>query len=81
MKLYNKKDKISKAILFDGSKESFQEIQAWVGSQKFKYDYQKYPTVFLKDQPVPKNTWIVFDAKCGAFKRISNKDFQKALLK
>lgn len=55
------KTTILEAIRFDGSKESFDEIRAWVGDQ-FYYDYQQLPFVFLGNDtcsPVFVNNWIV----------------------
>ena len=38
---------VIEAIRFLGTKESFDEIRAWVGSN-FYYDYQTVPRVFLR---------------------------------
>ena len=70
------------AIRFDGSKESFDEIRAWVGDA-FYYDYQTHPRVFLDNHscnPVNVNDWIVkegdefkvlTDAEMSYFKKIA----------
>lgn len=46
------------AVRFEDTKESFDEIRAWVGD-RFYYDYQNAPRVFLSDAPVNKGYWIV----------------------
>lgn len=60
-----KKTTVIEAIRFTGTKESFDEIRAWVGDGFF-YDYQNAPRVFL-DQvdnfssslPVNIDDWVV----------------------
>jgi hypothetical protein len=54
---------VIEAIRFEDTKESFDEIRAWVGDN-FYYDYQNAPRVFLKDadgrgMPINENDWVV----------------------
>lgn len=62
MKQYQTKPKTVEACQFMGTKESFDEIRAWIGAD-FHYDYQEQPTVFLnqdgRDIGIETEIWIV----------------------
>jgi len=45
IKFRRKRDYIE-ACQFTGTRESFLEMQEWLGSDRFYYNYQEQPTVF-----------------------------------
>jgi len=72
-----KRVEVIEAIQFLGTKESFDEIRAWVG-EDFYYDYQVYPRVFLRSEEKRKyygidtNDWVV--RRDGVFSGLSQQD-------
>lgn len=68
IKKYSTKPEVVEAVQFKGTSESFCEIREWAG-EKFYYDYQNAPGVFLintdnRHLPVNKND-IVFKGENG----------------